>query len=213
MACCASKPKKTRSRQATRDVVARRSVGDQEAPVSVVMLGEESCGKTSLVLRFTAQDFRLRNDVNMGAALTERTLILRGDGRGAAPRAVQLNIWDTPGSTKLHHLAPMYYKAAEVRPNHSPRLRASGPVSLPAPPAPTPPQGSHKWPTAALAHQVAIVVYDVTSKASFDIMRSWVDELKSLGPRDIRLLIAANKIDCDDRREVRLEEAQQVRAY
>ena len=56
------------------------------------------------------------------------------------------------------------------------------------------------------------MVYDVTSKASFDIMRSWVDELKSLGPRDIRLLIAANKVDCDDRREVRLEEAQQVRA-
>eukprot|EP01046_Picozoa_sp_COSAG06_P002112 COSAG06_NODE_72_length_25897_cov_9.227382_6_plen_79_part_00 len=50
--------------------------------------------------------------------------------------------------------------------------------------------------------QSAVVVYDVTSIASFEIMKSWVSELKSLGPRDIRLVIAANKCDCDDRREV-----------
>ena len=132
MACCASKPKKTRSRrEVSGEILTRRSAGGADAPVSVVMLGEESCGKTSLVLRFTAQDFRLKNDVNMGAALTERTLILRG-APGEAPRAVQLNIWDTPGSTKLHHLAPMYYKAAEVRainPN-LPAPRASGPACL-----------------------------------------------------------------------------------
>lgn len=42
----------------------------------------------------------------------------------------------------------------------------------------------------------------MTSMASFEIMKSWVAELKSLGPRDIRLIIAANKCDCDERREV-----------
>jgi GTPase SAR1 family protein len=50
-----------------------------------------------------------------------------------------------------------------------------------------------------------VVVYDLTSEASFEIM-SWVAELKSLGPRDIRLVIAANKCDCDERREVRAGE-------
>ena len=47
------------------------------------------------------------------------------------------------------------------------------------------------------------MVYDLTSEASFEIMKSWVAELKSIGPRDIRLIIAANKCDCDERREVR----------
>jgi GTPase SAR1 family protein len=50
--------------------------------------------------------------------------------------------------------------------------------------------------------QAAVAVYDLTSMASFEIMKSWVAELKSLGPRDIRLIIAANKCDCDERREV-----------
>ena len=90
----------------------RTGGGGDGSPVAVVLLGEESCGKTSLVQRFTAQEFRLKNEVNMGAALTERVVIMRPPGEAA--RAVQLNIWDTPGSTKVHHLAHMYYKAAEV---------------------------------------------------------------------------------------------------
>ena len=90
----------------------RMGGGEGGAPVPVVLLGEESCGKTSLVQRFNAQEFRLKNEVNMGASLTERVLIVRPPGEAA--RAVQLNIWDTPGSTKVHHLAHMYYKAAEV---------------------------------------------------------------------------------------------------
>eukprot|EP01048_Picozoa_sp_COSAG05_P015699 COSAG05_NODE_1924_length_3830_cov_1.901903_3_plen_155_part_00 len=50
--------------------------------------------------------------------------------------------------------------------------------------------------------QVAIVVFDVTSAQSYEIMKGWVDELKSLGPAGIRILIAANKSDRTDRREV-----------
>ena len=91
----------------------RTGGGEGGDPVPVVLLGEESCGKTSLLQRFTAQEFRLKNEVNMGAALTERVVIVRRPGEPA--RAVQLNIWDTPGSTKVHHLAHLYYKAAEVR--------------------------------------------------------------------------------------------------
>lgn len=122
--CCASRPAhgsgkrpkggRPQRRQRDEDALVRRTGGGEGGdPVPVVLLGEESCGKTSLLQRFTAQEFRLKNEVNMGAALTERVVIMRRPGEPA--RAVQLNIWDTPGSTKVHHLAHLYYKAAEVR--------------------------------------------------------------------------------------------------
>lgn len=57
--------------------------------------------------------------------------------------------------------------------------------------------------------QVAIVVFDVTSSQSFAVMKGWVDELRSVGPTDIRLIIAANKCDRDMQREVSFQEAEQ----
>ena len=119
LTCCSSRPVKQGAgvaggRRRAGEAVVRGSRGGRDGtPVPVVLLGEESCGKTSLVQRFTAQEFRLKNEVHMGASLTERVVIMRTPGEAA--RAVQLNIWDTPGSAKVHHLAHMYYKAAEVR--------------------------------------------------------------------------------------------------
>ena len=101
--CCASRPVKSSSKRAQGgarrrdDAIVRRTGGGEDGtPVPIVLLGEESCGKSSLVQRFAAQEFRLKNEVNMGAALTERVVIMRPPGNQA--RAVQLNIWDTPAT-------------------------------------------------------------------------------------------------------------------
>ena len=40
-------------------------------------------------------------------------------------------------------------------------------------------------------------------------MKGWVDELRSVGPTEIMLIIAANKCDRDAQREVSLEDAEQ----
>ena len=57
---------------------------------------------------------------------------------------------------------------------------------------------------------VAIVVYDITRKSSFTTLQNWIKELRQLGPEDIVIVIAANKCDLDDQREVETETA---RAY
>ena len=49
---------------------------------------------------------------------------------------------------------------------------------------------------------VAIVVYDITRKSSFTTLQMWIKELRQLGPEDIVIVIAANKCDLDDDREV-----------
>ena len=52
-----------------------------------------------------------------------------------------------------------------------------------------------------------MVVYTVTSVESFAIMKGWVDELKSVGPANIRIVIAANKCDRHTERQVSSAEA------
>lgn len=48
----------------------------------------------------------------------------------------------------------------------------------------------------------AVVVYDITNEASFDVLQEWIKELNRLGPADIVLAIAGNKCDLEDKREV-----------
>ena len=51
----------------------------------------------------------------------------------------------------------------------------------------------------------AIVVYDITSEATFDVLQEWITELHRLGPQNIVLAIAGNKCDLEDKREVRAD--------
>ena len=48
----------------------------------------------------------------------------------------------------------------------------------------------------------AIIVYDITCEATFDVLREWITELHRLGPPNIVLAIAGNKCDLEDKREV-----------
>ena len=49
----------------------------------------------------------------------------------------------------------------------------------------------------------AVVVYDITSEGTFDVLQEWITELHRLGPPNIVLAIAGNKCDLEDKREVR----------
>ena len=50
----------------------------------------------------------------------------------------------------------------------------------------------------------AVIVYDITSEATFDVLQQWITELHRLGPPNIVLAIARNKCDLEDKREVSL---------
>mmetsp|Transcript_113317 Transcript_113317/g.315153 ORF Transcript_113317/g.315153 Transcript_113317/m.315153 type:complete len:209 (-) Transcript_113317:416-1042(-) len=55
----------------------------------------------------------------------------------------------------------------------------------------------------------AIVVYDITRKASFSTLKNWVRELKQLGPENIVIAIAGNKSDLAPQREVPEDDARE----
>jgi GTPase SAR1 family protein len=55
--------------------------------------------------------------------------------------------------------------------------------------------------------QVAILVYDITNRQSFEVMKSWVDELKQVGPEKVLYAIVGNKVDMLEDEVVSYEEA------
>eukprot|EP01017_Pseudomicrothorax_dubius_P031985 TRINITY_DN4139_c0_g1_i4.p1 TRINITY_DN4139_c0_g1~~TRINITY_DN4139_c0_g1_i4.p1 ORF type:complete len:210 (+),score=13.41 TRINITY_DN4139_c0_g1_i4:118-747(+) len=53
----------------------------------------------------------------------------------------------------------------------------------------------------------ALLVYDVTSKTSFEVLKEWVKELREYGPPNLVIAIAGNKIDLIGQVEVDYMEA------
>lgn len=56
--------------------------------------------------------------------------------------------------------------------------------------------------------QAAIIVYDVTSRQSFEDARTWLAEVRQHGLPNVVLALAANKCDREDQRQVSTQEGQ-----
>ncbi|EFC50493.1 rab family small GTPase [Naegleria gruberi] len=77
----------------------------KSVPFKLVLLGESSVGKSSLVLRFVRGQFFEYQESTIGAAFLTQTVPL-GD------TIVKFEIWDTAGQERYKSLAPMYYRGA-----------------------------------------------------------------------------------------------------
>ena len=53
----------------------------------------------------------------------------------------------------------------------------------------------------------ALIVYDITQKASYDNVDKWLSEIKEKASQDMKLMIIGNKCDLDDKREVQTDDA------
>jgi len=73
----------------------------------LVLLGESSVGKSSLVLRFVKGQFLEYQESTIGAAFLTQTVCLNDT-------TVKFEIWDTAGQERYHSLAPMYYRGAQA---------------------------------------------------------------------------------------------------
>jgi len=137
--------------------------GEQVCEIKVVVIGDLAVGKSSLVLRFTANEFVRNHEITIGASFMTRAV--RVDNK-----IIKFQIWDTAGHEKYRTLAPMYYRGATI----------------------------------------CIIVYDITSKNSFNSLNNWVKELKEKGSPNIQIAIVGNKIDLEDQREITTAMGKQV---
>ena len=55
----------------------------------------------------------------------------------------------------------------------------------------------------------AFIVYDITSKITFDSVDKWIQDLNLYGDKNIIILLIGNKSDLEDKREVKREEGEE----
>jgi small GTP-binding protein len=73
--------------------------------VKVVLLGDSGVGKSSIVLRFVADNFKSDAEATIGASYMGKILPFN-------EKMIKFNIWDTAGQERYHSLAKMYYRDA-----------------------------------------------------------------------------------------------------
>ncbi|KAF8328691.1 ras family-domain-containing protein [Cantharellus anzutake] len=127
----------------------------------IVLLGDQSVGKTSLITRFMYDTFDNTYQATIGIDFLSKTMYLED-------RTVRLQLWDTAGQERFRSLIPSYIRDSSV----------------------------------------AIVVFDITNRASFLSTTKWIEDVRSERGSDVLIVLVGNKADLSDKRQVTLEEAQ-----
>ncbi|CAE6418085.1 unnamed protein product [Rhizoctonia solani] len=119
----------------------------------IVLLGDQSVGKTSLITRFMYDTFDNTYQATIGIDFLSKTMYLDD-------RTVRLQLWDTAGQERFRSLIPSYIRDSSV----------------------------------------AIVVYDITNRASFMSTSKWIDDVRSERGSDVIIVLVGNKADLSDKR-------------
>jgi small GTP-binding protein len=144
---------------------AEQAEGDLAAQVQgmskykLVILGEQSVGKTALITRFMFDTFDSKYQTTIGIDFLSKTLHLDD-------RTIRLQLWDTAGQERFRSLIPSYIRDSYV----------------------------------------ALIVYDVTDRASFGHVDKWVQDVREERGTDVVIMVIGNKIDLEEKREVPTEE-------
>ena len=56
----------------------------------------------------------------------------------------------------------------------------------------------------------ALVVYDISSRDSFDHVSTWIEDCKNQSPKTIFMVLVGNKCDLNDKRQVTIEEGREL---
>merc|ERR1712023_423925 len=138
--------------------------------LKVIILGDSSVGKTSLMNMYVNKKFNNQYKATIGADFLTKEVMVTHNGD---QRLVTMQIWDTAGQERFQSLGVAFYRGADA----------------------------------------CILVFDVTSKKSFDALDTWRDEfLVQVSPGDpekFPFVVLGNKVDLKDQRVVTMKEAKQ----
>ena len=125
----------------------------------LVILGDTSVGKSSIVQRFAHNSFFEFQEPTIGAAFVCKDIEVDNE-------KIRVEIWDTAGQERYKSLTPMYFRYANI----------------------------------------AIIVFDLTNKDSFEGVKYWMQTLEEKGEPDIFKVLVGNKKDIRNKIEVSNEE-------
>lgn len=140
----------------------------------LVLLGNQSVGKSSILSRFVHDTFEADYQATIGVDFISKTLFTDT----GVP--VRLQLWDTAGQERFRSLLPSYIRDVAL----------------------------------------AVVVFDITVRASFDSVPGWIADVRNRAGRrrgaagidgdprddDATIMLVGNKCDLSDRRKVSTDE-------
>ncbi|EPY41179.1 Rab family, other [Angomonas deanei] len=151
----------------------------------IVLLGDQSVGKTSIITRFMYDTFEGQYNATIGIDFASKTVYMEkevapevrqtaeGEPASQKPKVVaynaRLHVWDTAGQERFRSLIPSYIRNSAA----------------------------------------TIVVYDIASRDSFLSSFRWIDDVRAERGSEVVVMLVGNKKDLAvDGREVSAEEAQ-----
>ncbi|KIK64203.1 hypothetical protein GYMLUDRAFT_71621 [Collybiopsis luxurians FD-317 M1] len=130
--------------------------------VKLLLIGNSSVGKSSLLLRFSDEQWLPEDESSATIGVDFRVHKMEVKGK-----KVKLSIWDTAGQERFRTITSSYYRGA----------------------------------------QGIILVYDVTSRESFDALPRWYSELETYVSDSVVKILVGNKLDKEFSRQVPTAEA------
>ncbi|WVQ85108.1 hypothetical protein IAT38_007273 [Cryptococcus sp. DSM 104549] len=131
--------------------------------LKLLLIGNSSVGKSSLLLRFTDDEFLTDEETAATIGVDFKVKSIELDGK-----KYKLSIWDTAGQERFRTLTSSYYRGA----------------------------------------QGVILVYDVSSRQTFDELLKWFKEIDTYCGEGIVKMVVGNKVDKEFSRQVTTEEGQ-----
>jgi len=129
--------------------------------VKILLIGNSSVGKSSLLLRFSDEQWLPEDEASATIGVDFRVHKMEVNGR-----KVKLSIWDTAGQERFRTITSSYYRGA----------------------------------------QGIILVYDVSSRESFDALPRWYSELETYVSESVVKILVGNKVDKEFSRQVPAKE-------
>jgi len=125
--------------------------------VKLLLIGNSSVGKSSLLLRFSDKQWLPEDEASATIGVDFRVHKMEIKGR-----KVKLSIWDTAGQERFRTITASYYRGA----------------------------------------QGVILVYDVSSRESFEALPRWLEELENYVSPEVVKIVVGNKLDKEYSRQV-----------
>ncbi|KAF8621940.1 hypothetical protein AX15_007375 [Amanita polypyramis BW_CC] len=140
-------------------------VPPQQQPINVklLLIGNASVGKSSLLLRFSDEQWLPEDEASATIGVDFRVHKMDVNGK-----KVKLSIWDTAGQERFRTITSSYYRGA----------------------------------------QGVILVYDVTSRETFDALPRWYAELDTYISTPVIKILVGNKVDKEYSRQVATSEGE-----
>jgi small GTP-binding protein len=164
----------------------------------VVLLGDSGVGKSSLALRFTRNEFRPYCESTIGASFMTKTVNVPPPShvKDSEPGEIQ----ERGTTTRTEHEKGETNGAIASNPR-----RIEFKIWDTA--------GQEKYASLAPMYYrgaaASILVYDITNRGSFQVLKSWAEELQTSGPPGIVMAVCGNKLDLEDARQTPLHEARE----